>query len=305
MDKSVNSLHSSFRNILVIGYNSYIGKEICKTLLINGYNVISTVTKSIPKKKISPHLNIIKLDLTLENTYKNIKEDIDVIINCASLSNQFFNNKKKLYENNIVGSKKLRKFCNKFKPELLIHLSSMSVYGNKNFGKVNHKTKLKSNSIYGSTKKLEEKIFSYKNNYFSTISIRLPGVLNKSSKYSLIPKIYLKLIKDETVYIYNRNNLFNNMISTKALSLFIINIFLLNNKKIFHYTFPLGTKNTKRIELVINYMKKLLNSNSKIIYLSKKNNYHYIDNSFAIKKFNYNPETTYRCIRNYIESICK
>jgi nucleoside-diphosphate-sugar epimerase len=303
LDKSIKLKSPANQNILVIGYNSYIGKEICKILIKSNYNVFTTVTKKTSIKKINKKLNLIHLDLTSDKTYKNINEDISVIINCACVSRKYFNDKKKLYSNNINGSKKLRKFCNKIQPKLLIYLSSMSVYGESNNGIVDHKSILNKTSIYGHSKHLEEKIFSYKNKKFSTIAIRLPGVLNKLSKYSLIPKICFKLKKNQQINVFNKDNLFNNLISSNELSIFILKILSHKTKKITHSSFPIGSKNPIKIELIVNYMKRLLNSKSKINYKTKKINYHYINNNYAINNYNYKPESTYGCIRNYINSI--
>ena len=98
---------------------------------------------------------------------------------------------------------------------------------------LNENYKSKKIDWYGLSKRKSESIFLDKKNNYRCICLRVPGIFvpNLKRNSPLIIKIIRKLIKNQTVTLYNPNSSFNNI--TDAEDIYkVIKIFL-NSKKYF------------------------------------------------------------------------
>ena len=115
-------------------------------------------------------------------------------------------------------SKNLTKFCNKNKIKKLIFLSSIDVYGTPKIKKniFNESSKLKPENWYAVSKLKSERIFLNKKNIFNTICLRIPGVIvsSKFRNFPILNKIINQIRNDEDVKIFNKLEMFNNVIDT-------------------------------------------------------------------------------------------
>jgi len=163
MTKSIN-------NILVTGGAGYIGSHIVENLVKTKNRVIildnlATGYKRLINKKAKFIKSDIKNKLDLIKIIKNNK--IDSIIHLAAYLNvsEAERNKKKYYNNNIIGTKNLIEACKNSTVKNIIFSSSCAVYGYSK-GAVNENKILKPIGYYGYTKlKCEELIKKYKKKY--------------------------------------------------------------------------------------------------------------------------------------------
>ena len=204
-------------NILITGVLGHIGsslleniskiKNLKKVYLIdnarsNNLNVLFNLKKS--KRK----LNFIEGDLLDDNVLKNIKENINVVIHLASVTNAeaSFKFKDLIYKNNLGIFKKICNFCLKKKAKL-IHLSSTSIYGSQSSLVDEDCDFLKPQSPYADVKLLEEKYLKKKENRkLKYITLRL-GTITGVSKgmrfHTAVNKFCYKTILKEEVPIWN------------------------------------------------------------------------------------------------------
>ena len=122
------------QNILVTGGAGYIGSHIVEQLIKNKKKVIiidNLVTGH--KELINKKAKFFKLDVKNKlKVSKLIKENnITSIIHLAAYLNvsEAEKNKKKYYQNNIIGTKNLLNACEKSKVKSIIFSSSCSIYG--------------------------------------------------------------------------------------------------------------------------------------------------------------------------------
>ena len=190
-------------NILITGGAGYIGSHITEQL-VNSNNIIivdNLVTGF--KKLINKKAIFIKADLKNKKYLKKIifENRIDAIIHLAAYLNvsEAENNKKKYFENNVIGTLNLIKACEKSNVKNIIFSSSCSVYGNIN-GSVKETAKTNPQGYYAYTKLKGEQIikkYSKKFNYNYCI-LRYFNVAgaSKSGKIGQIEKSHGQLIKN-------------------------------------------------------------------------------------------------------------
>ena len=244
---------------LITGANSIIGQSISKKLLKSNFKIWGTFNK-IPPKINNKNFKLIKFNLEKEI---NFTHKIHGFIHVSSMTPNSFDKRKNYNDINLNGFKKL--LNNKFisKSNLIILISTMSIYGKITVPSIRENHKKNRLDKYGKSKlKMEEylKKFSQKKNIRYVI-LRLPGVVGGGKKNNLnfLSRLINQLYKNKKVKIQNDNNFFNNLINVKTLSNIILNIIL--NKKI-KGEFNLGSKQPLKIIEILKFLKKKINSKS-------------------------------------------
>lgn len=251
-------------NILLAGGSGSIG-----TKLINELKKNNKLFVTYRKKKIKTNANIKLLHC---NKLNQIKNKIDVIINCVvTHKNSSKNSLKNYLDSNVNYLIKLINFYKKKNSKIFINLSTISVYEKNIQGVIDEKKKKNTTELLSLTKLLSEQIISNSNINF--INMRLPSVINfGNNDYNWINKTFLKLKINEKIFIKNPKNKINEIIDVKSIADFIKKI--MQSKK-FDYkeTINFLPNKTISIEKIINILKKKLNSKSEINF--EINNYKY------------------------------
>ena len=214
------------KNILITGGAGYIGSHIAeqlinikKTVIILD-NLVTGYKKLINKKAI-----FIKGDINNKSLTKKIIKDYNIIsiIHLAAYLNvsEAENNKKKYYQNNIIGTKNLLEACKNSNVKNIIFSSSCSIYGDVK-GSVNENKKPNPQGYYAYTKfKGEELIKKYSkiNNYKYAI-LRYFNVAgaSPSGKVGQIEKSHGQLIKNIAIQHLKKKpiiNIYGNDYKTK------------------------------------------------------------------------------------------
>lgn len=288
--------------IMITGASGVVGKELAYQLRKNKKNKIFLLSNSNIKIK-KGKFKFIKHDLTLPLSFRN---NIDVIIHCASKNPLSKTDRKMetIYKKNFKMTKNLIKFSNENNVKKIIFLSSMDVYG-KIKNKIVFENQKKLNvSLYGKSKYLSEKYFCDKKNKFKAICLRIPGVFTASisrKRQPLIINILKKVLKNENVDIYNSNKNFNNIIDPQEIAKFINIAIKIDLSRSDYYNFC-ASKPIKFIN-VINLIKKIFKSESKIIIKSSKKNSFIISNRKIKNYFNFKISTTKNIIRRNCQKI--
>ena len=203
-------------NILILGSNGQLGKEISRILLSN--NKVKTYRSN--KKKIRL--------LNIEKFFEKIKKlNIEIIINCSAYTDVENSEKNKNLSKELNCNKVsvLASFC-KNNNIILVHFSTDYVFkGNKRI--YSEKDKTYPINFYGKTKSWGEKtIINSGCKYFI---FRISWLISKSKK-SFISKITKKIKSEKKIYVINDN--FGNPTSVYFISKFInMNILKFSSKK--------------------------------------------------------------------------
>ena len=216
----------SSKNILVTGGAGYIGSHIVEQLIKNKENVIiSDNLVTGYKKLINKKAKFVKADIKNKSKITKIIKDYNIssIIHLAAYLNvsEAENNKKKYYQNNIIGTKNLLEACKNSNVENIIFSSSCSIYGDVK-GSVNENRKANPQGYYAYTKyKSEELIKKFsKQSKFKYGILRYFNVAgaSPSGKIGEIEKSHGHLIKNLAIQSLKKKpkiKIFGNDYSTK------------------------------------------------------------------------------------------
>ena len=288
------------KKVLVIGISSYIGKNIADFLFSKNFEIIGSFNKNKPFS--NQNFKLIKLDLTNKNSLRKIPNDVNIIINCACIKKKYYEDLKKITHNNIISSYLLIDYINsELNIEKLIFTSSMSVFGYPKIKKVTINTDILNPTLYGNLKYLEEKIFISNAKNYSVFCLRLPGILDKKSKYSLIPRLYEDISKNKLIKISNHNEKYNNILSVNDLSKFVY-ILCKYKTNYIKVSFPISaTRPIKLIDIVM-FIKNYLKSASKIQIINSNDICRFISNKYIEKKFKFKTQTVLETLKEYIKN---
>ena len=192
------------QNILVTGGAGYIGSHIVEQLIKNKKKVIivdNLVTGH--KELINKKAKFFKIDIKNKLKISKLIKDHNItsIIHLAAYLNvsEAEKNKKKYYQNNIIGTKNILKACENSKVESLIFSSSCSIYGDLK-GAVSENRAPNPQSYYGYTKYKGEELIKklslkYKFKYGILRYFNVAGA-SQSGKIGEIEKSHGHLIKN-------------------------------------------------------------------------------------------------------------
>ena len=197
-------MNSKIKNILITGGAGYIGSHIVEQLIKSRKKVIildNLVTGY--KRLINNKARFIKSDIKNKSKITKIIKDNNItsIIHLAAYLNvsEAEKNKKKYYQNNIIGTKNLLESCKNSNVENIIFSSSCSIYGDVK-GSVNEDRKANPQGYYAYTKYIGEKLikeFSIKYNFkYGILRYFNVAGASPSGKIGEIEKSHGHLIKN-------------------------------------------------------------------------------------------------------------
>ena len=280
------------KNILLTGASGFIGSCILKKILKLNYTVYAIGNTKV--KFRHKNFKFIKQNLK-KKIVLNKKVNFDYIIHTAAISPAKNISDEAIMSYNLKSTENIINFAKDKKIQNLIFLSSISIYGKITEKSLKVSTKIRSPDMYGKSKLFNEKLIHTSG--MKAVSIRLPGVVGKSSKRNLLTRIVSS--KKKTIYAYNKFSKFNNTINVENLSDFIISLCKKKFKK-GHYPILVSSKEPIKIHKVLN----IIAPDKKIVYRPSNINSFIIDNSVAIKKYNFNPWTVTYTLQKFKKEYC-
>lgn len=215
---------------------------------------------------------------TLLQNYINFKEKGDVFIHLAAKSDGIYN---EMIDSNINYLIQTIKKCEQMQIKNFIFFSAISIYNK--------------DDLYSHTKRIGEIIL--KETDFNVLILRLPMILTNDKKNGVLNRIRQKLEKNEDIELYNWNKKFNNFITVQEIANFIKDYKF--NKK--YEIINLATDLNKTILEIVEFLRILLNSNSKIIKMNRTDDFFNIDISKA-KEYGFIPLDTRNKLKDWCEA---
>jgi len=289
--------------VLITGASGFIGSRISQYFIKKKFEVVCLVNKkkiNLKNKKFKK----INISCIKKNSYK---DNIDIIIHCASKTPSNSNNSKKIFYENVNLMKILLNFSKEKNVKSFIFLSSVSVYGKKRIKILKENNNFNNPNSYGKSKIICEKMLNnFKNksrkNKFSCMSIRLPGVVGLGSHGNFISETSKRIIENKKIKASNPNSYFNNIVFVNSLSEFILKIIKRKPKKINFIN--LASSQTIRVKDVINFIHLKLKKKNKTIWKKEETN-SFIINFDKAKKIGYIPLTVKESLNNYLIELRK
>lgn len=232
-------------------------KKMKKIILFSPTGYIGSLLKEyLLKEKDTEHFEI-----TRNNNLNEYFEDYDIMIYSASVINA---ESSKLIQDNVLAALSSVDFCKKHNVKRIIYLSTDSLYGELNVDEVSENTIMVNPDFYGTTKYLAEKIIIESG--IPYYILRLPGVVGRIWRGTYLYRLIDKAYSHESITLYNGEKKFNNVLDVDDLVKFVVH--LCSYEKSENEIFLLG--NTEKIQLIkiVDYIKDLCHSTSKIDVMS-------------------------------------
>lgn len=243
--------------ILLTGITGFIGSYLAAKWQNTAYEIIGIGRKN----KARPELRI---PVIYQDLAKGVllKEPVDIIVHAAAQSPAPGISSDDFVQSNVNSIRNLIQYARRFGTRKFIYLSSISIYGDPPTALVDENTPIVNPDNYGLTKYLGEMLLSDESEWLSCVALRLPGVIGKGAEMPWLKHVVDKIKRNEKVYIYNPDFLFNNMVHLAELEIFISN--LINRQFNGFEDVTLGCKEPMTVRETVNYLKTSLNSTSRI-----------------------------------------
>ncbi len=283
------------KNILITGGGGYVGTNLTKELLSEGYNVTVLDTfwfgNYLKKHK---KLKIIKKDIRMIS--KKDVNKIDCIMHLASIANDPAAelNAKLTWDVNVLATYKLITLAINQKVKKFIFASSGSVYGIKKERKVTEDLSLEPISEYNKSKMIGERVLlSYKKKIDLTI-LRPATVCGYSPAMRLdvaINALTFGALKNNLITVFGGKQIRPNLTMYDMVNAYKFSLKrkFTKNRKLNKIIFNLGFENLS-IKSMAKIIQKKINTGSKILVTSTNDPRSYRQNSDRIIKEGFLPQ---------------
>ena len=190
--------------VLITGGAGFIGSHLAEELVRQNYRVIVLDNLSSGNiknlKLIKKKIKFIKCDISKQKNLSKLLKKVDYVIHLAGLIEvvKSFENPKKYYKVNVMGTLNLLRALSKVKVKKFIYAASASCYGNSKKISISEKSEIQILSPYALTKWLAEMmVMQWAKIYnLSTISLRFFNVYGPRAKdsgsYNSVVNIFIK-----------------------------------------------------------------------------------------------------------------
>ncbi|MBF0518525.1 MAG: NAD(P)-dependent oxidoreductase [Nitrospirae bacterium] len=198
---------------------------------------------------------------------------------------------------NIVYLKKVVDYALSHGINKMIYFSSVSVYGSQNKEDLSEEEYLNSPGLYGASKLFGE-MYLKESALKHVLAIRFPGILGVKNTTNIFGRCYVKLKNNEDIEITNPHRLFNNFICVENLFDFITTTEMKEKFDVIN----VASEKTMTLFEIVNFMKTLLNSDSKIIESSRKSDFFNISTQKAQTLYGFNPYDAKAAVELWIKN---
>ena len=258
--------------ILVTGGNGFIGSHLCESLINSGYDVKSLDLKFHSNSKYYNCEKIVA-DIVTSDILKNVIKNTDLVIHLAAVSrvDDAQRNPIKCYNSNVLGVLKILEALKKTKAKLIFG-SSREVYGESKKLPVREDYDKNPITIYGSSKLAGEELLKiYKKIYgLDYIILRFANVFGspRDIPQRVIPRFINLALQQEPLTINGGKQVIDFTFIDDVVEgiMKIVKRISTNEKDLFGNDYNLASGKGTSINDLSKIIKKIFNSNSKLIF---------------------------------------
>lgn len=284
--------------VLITGAGGFIGSYLVEYFQKAGSRVIAAYRNHPPDiRRIAPdRVKLVQLDLS--HSLENVGE-VDVVVHAAAHTNLIPDSSAQDYiHSNIVGTQNLANYAKTFGITRFIYLSTISVHGDVSEPELTEESVLDKPGIYGFTKYIGESILQDYIQDFSTLCVRLPGVVGKGYFRSWVGRTLQKAVNNDTIEIYNPESNFNNVVHLEDLARFISYAIPVTIQS--YDNVNLATDEPIQVREVVKTILSLTGSESTVLENSRVGDSFWIRQDKVKGIYNFQPDTTKETVSRYV-----
>ena len=209
-------------HVLVTGAGGFSGAEVVLGLLARGHRVTAVVRSGrgrLPENAGSAgELTVLAGDLSVDLA---LPVKIDAIVHAAGRSPGRGVTAEEMVRDNVLATKRLVLHARNAGVRKFVLFSSLSVYGRIETSVVDENTPVREPYIYGQTKRQAEELVAAKENAFSSLALRLPGIIGRGSVRNWLTNLQAAAREGRDITVFNPDTPFNNAVHVADLTRFI------------------------------------------------------------------------------------
>jgi len=280
------------KRVLITGAGGFAGGHIAAYLHQQGYQVTGIMRKN--KKVVLFPMIVQDLSEKIE-----ISENFDVIVHAAGSLPYNQTDFREFKKNNIDSMNNIVEFAKDKHIKRVIYLSTIGVHGEFRDESINEESDIINPGYYGLTKYVAE-LALRSEKQIESISLRMPGIIGKGSKGIWLPNTVEKFRDNEDVKIYSPDFMTTNFVHVLDLCKFIK--ILIETENLEHSVVTLACSERTSIRTLVQQIKLLTKSHSKIIVDNSIRKPFYLDNKCAVM-MGYDSMTPLEIVQQYCTEV--
>jgi nucleoside-diphosphate-sugar epimerase len=203
--------------ILVTGAGGFIGGRLVRLLAGRGHEIVALYRRA--PGDTADRTTWVRADLAESVDHLPAAE---AIVHAAAHTHLIPNSTVHDYVRaNVRGTGALMRYARRAGVRYVVHLSTISVYGDAPDGELTERTPFANPGAYGTSKYLAELLLREHAAAVPSLSVRLPGVVAPGYLTPWVGRVLKSAMRGEEITIYNRGAPFNNIVDTDELARFI------------------------------------------------------------------------------------
>lgn len=196
--------------VLVTGVSGFSGSTVARRLAIGGHDVVGTYrrdTNFLTSLRDVARLALVRTDLTDAG---KIVGPFDAIVHTAATSSSPGIDVAMLVHDNIDASLALIEAIRRWSIGRFIFFSSLSYYGQIAQDVVDEATPVRDPDVYGASKLIVERRLAELSSEFSTLALRLPGIVGPGAHRNWLADVASRLRASEPIRAFHLDRPHNN-----------------------------------------------------------------------------------------------
>ena len=277
---------------------SSLGQAVGRDLRAKGYRAVGTV-RSCQLELLLPMFDcLLPFDLDETSSIPETEDTFEAIIHVASAS---VGSPAHLLQVTALSTSTLADFAIRNGASKIVHVSSMSIYGDIQEPEVTTDTPVRHASPYGVAKWAAECYLHTVSDRLAAVSVRCPAIVGRRCQRNFLAQTIRAMQRGQSVIkLSNPNFFFNNVIHEETLAGFLIDLAL--NKQLGFEAVPVASIEAVRLEHLVTLMKEATDFRGTIEWVPSRTSPFTISVESALK-LGFVPQTTLETFNTWLQAL--
>ncbi|MBR1089723.1 NAD(P)-dependent oxidoreductase [Bradyrhizobium manausense] len=274
--------------VLVTGVSGFSGSTVARRLASSGHDVVATYrreTDFLAPLRDFARLNLVRTDLIDAG---NLVGPFDAIVHTAATSPSPGVDVAMLVRDNIDASFALIEAARRWGTRRVIFFSSLSYYGRIAQDVVDEATPVRDPDTYGASKRIVEQRLAELGGTFSTLALRLPGIVGPGAHRNWLSGVASRLRAGETIRAFHLDRPYNNAAHIEDVAALVQGVLARESWRGFDAA-VLGAAGSLTVREIVERLALALDVSAKIEQISPTNTSFTLSSAHAIARYGYQP----------------
>jgi nucleoside-diphosphate-sugar epimerase len=284
-------------NLLITGVSSSLGLKVAELGKKRGFTISGSVRSNRLSSFHSEFVDtVVGLDLEDPRSFLNITGEFEGVIHIAAAHS---GSPGALFEINGLGTRNLTETAVRLGIPKIVHVSSMSVYGDVKDEVVSANSGIRHSTPYGLSKWASECFLSEFSGKVSSLSIRSPAIIGRGASRNFLARLAENILSgSETLYVSNPQFLFNNLVHYDTLAAFLI--YLADKNLTSHNSFPVASSQPLPMSELVGLVTSRLGFRGEVVWKTPETMPFAIDTKTA-EQFGFKPRPVVDEVISWLE----